>query len=443
MPRADNRSDPSLCRVITHTGHDSSVHVTDDEPIAALRRARGAATLVFFLTGAVFASWAARIPAVQERLALSPGGLSVALVGMEAGAIAGLTAGARLVAARGSRWSLWVGFAVYPSALVAVAAAPHLTLLAAALVVMGAANSIIDVAINVQGVELERRYGHPLLSGLHGAHSFGVLGGGLIGTVLASYEVEPLAHLAGVAAVAVAASQAAARLLVTEVAAPARSRPAASRIARLPERALGRLGLLAFAAFFVEGAANDWSAVHLRLVHDASPAFAAAAFTAFSLTLALGRMLGDRLAARQGRATLARAAAVTAACGAVVVVAAPSATVALVGWSLLGAGMAPIAPALLGAAPQAGTAAPPAAIATVSTIGYAGSFAGPPIIGAVAELSSLPAALVLLVAGTLAIALGAGRALPTSHAHARRPVQRAIAPASRQYYDPDQRTTGP
>jgi MFS family permease len=419
------------------------VHLTHDEPIAALRRARAAATVAFLLTGAVFASWAARIPAVQERLALSPGGLSVALVGMEAGAVAGLTAGARLAAARGSRWSLRIGFAVYPPALVAVAAAPDLALLGAALVVMGAANSVIDVAINVQGVELERRYGRPLLSGLHGAHSFGVLGGGLAGTVLASYEVEPLVHFAGVAALAVAASQAAGPLLVTERPVPARARPAAPRGVRLPERALAQLGLLAFAAFFVEGAANDWSAVHLRAVHDASPAFAAAAFTAFSLTLALGRVLGDRLAARQGRAALTRAAAVAAACGAVVVVAAPSATVALVGWSLLGAGMAPIAPALLGAAPQAGTAAPPAAIATVSMIGYAGSFAGPPIIGAVAELSSLTAALVLLVAGTLAIALGARRALASSHPQPRRPVQRAIAPASRQYYDPTQRTTGP
>jgi MFS family permease len=418
------------------------VHVSHDEPIAALRSARAAATLSFFVTGAVFASWAGRIPAVQERLALSPGGLSVALVGSEAGAIAGLTAGARLATARGSRWSLRAGFAMYPPALVAAAAAPDLALLAVALVVMGAANSIVDVAINVQGVELERRYGRPLLSGLHSAHSFGVLGGGLVGTVLAAHEVAPLAHFAGVAAIAVAASQAAAALLVTERSAPGRSRPAVSR-GRLPERALARLGLLAFAAFFVEGAANDWSAVHLRLVHDASPAFAAAAFTAFSSTLALVRMLGDRLAARHGRAALTRAAAVTAACGAVVVVAAPSATVALVGWSLLGAGMAPIAPTLLGAASQAGVATPPAAIATVSTIGYAGSFAGPPIIGAVAELSSLPAALVLLVGGTLGIALAAGRALPTSHARPVGPVRRAIAPASPQYYDPEQRTTGP
>jgi predicted MFS family arabinose efflux permease len=427
-----------------------------------LRRARGAASLIFFLTGAVFATWAARIPAVQERLDLSPGGLSVALVGMEAGALVGLTAGGRVVAALGSPPSLRLGFVVYPPALVAVAQAPDLAVLVAALAVMGAANSVIDVAMNVQGVELERRYARPLLSGLHSAHSFGVLAGGLAGTLLAAQDVTIVAHFVIAAAIALAASQAAIGWLIRDRAgrsdagragpdtAGRAGRDTAGRAGRrrltLPERPLAMLGLLAFGAFFVEGAANDWSAVHLRSVHAGSPALAAGAFTAFSLALALGRTVSDRLVARHGRATVTRAAALTAAVGAALVVLAPSASIAIVGWSVLGAGMAPIAPALLGAAPDAGTAAAPAAIATVSTIGYAGSFAGPPIIGALAELTGLPAALVLLIAGALAIAVLTRGALTDDAARAHRASahdSRDIAPAPLQYYDPEQRTTGP
>jgi MFS family permease len=452
-------------------GHDEPVSVASD-----LRRARAAATIAFFVTGGVFATWAARLPTIQERLHLSPGGLSIALVGMEAGALVGLVAGGRIVAALGSPPSLRLGFAVYPPALVAVALAPDLGWLMAAVVVMGAANSVIDVAINVQGVELERRYARPLLSGLHSAHSFGVLGGGLVGTAVAVGEIPLAAHFTAVAAIALAASQAAVAWLVSERRTaggghrrgPARpdtaggghrrgpARPDTAggghrrghvRRPRLPDRALATLGLLAFGAFFVEGAANDWSAVHLRTVHATSPALAAAAFTAFSLTLALGRTAGDRLVARRGRGRVVRAAALTAALGAGLVIAAPSAPAAIAGWSILGLGMAPIAPTLLGTAPKIAATSPPAAIATVSAIGYAGSFAGPPLIGALAELTSLTAALGLLVIGALALALRAPHALVDRpnppRSRQRRAPPRDIAPASPQYYDPDQRTTSP
>src|ERR687887_2392267 len=247
-------------------GHDGSVLISDRQ---RLRRARAASTLVFFLTGAVFATWAARIPSIQERMDLSPGGLSVALVGIEAGAITGLAIGAKVVTARDSRAALRLGFAVYPPALVAAAAASNLALLATALAVMGAANSTIDVAINVQGIELERRQARPLLSGLHSAHSFGVLGGGLGGTLAAAHDVAPLTHFAVVAAIAVVASQTAAGWLVSEQSRPVRERPEPphraqrphlrrptdhrvplpDRVRRrvpLPERALAMLGLLAF-----------------------------------------------------------------------------------------------------------------------------------------------------------------------------------------------------
>jgi MFS family permease len=398
-----------------------------DEPVstpADLRRARAAAALAFFLTGAVFATWAARLPSIQEELDLSPGGLSIALVGMEAGALVGLAVGGRVVARLESLTSLRLGFTVFPPALAAAAVAPSLAYLVAAVAVMGAANSVIDVAINVQGVELERRYARPLLSGLHGAHSFGVLGGGLVGTALAAGDVPLAAHFAVAAVVAMAASQASIGRLVREDRDPARR--VLGRRPRVPDRSLAALGLLAFGAFFVEGAANDWSAVHLRSTHTTSPAVAAAAFTAFSLALALGRAIGDRLVARHGPGRLVRGSALTASLGAGLVIAAPSPPAAIAGWSILGLGMAPIAPVLLGTAPKVATASPPAAIATVSAIGYAGAFAGPPLIGALAELLSLPAALGLLVVGALAIALRAPHALAHhprrgTHDHAAQP----------------------
>src|SRR5215217_2307026 len=223
-------------------------------PSAEDRRARGATAVVFFVTGFVVAAWATRIPAVQERLGLSPGSFALAVLGLEGGALAGLPAGGALVARLGSRPCLRVGFALYPTALLGVALAPELGWLVAALAVMAAANSVVDVAMNAQGVELERRYRRPILSGLHAGHSFGFMAGGLGAMAAATASDSTVAHFACVGAVAVVAGVAATGALVRE---RATDGPAVAR----PSGALLVLGLVAFCVFFSDGAANNWSAV--------------------------------------------------------------------------------------------------------------------------------------------------------------------------------------
>src|SRR5215218_662625 len=147
--------------------------------------ARAATFAVFAITGAVSATWAARIPAIQVRLGLSPGELAVAIAGLEAGAIAGLPPGAAVTARLGSRATLRAAFAAFPTALVALAAAPGLPALALGLAVFATANSVVDVAMNAQGVELERRLCRPALSSLHAGHPLGLVAGGLAGTAAA------------------------------------------------------------------------------------------------------------------------------------------------------------------------------------------------------------------------------------------------------------------
>src|SRR3954471_11471007 len=180
------------------------------------RRARAATALIFFLTGAVFAAWSTRLPAIKEHLGLSDGALAVAILGLEAGAVAGLPLGGAVVARAGSRTALRASFAVYPLGLVAVAQATGVATLAAALAAMALANSVVDVAMNAQGVELERRFGRPLLSGMHAGHSLGLAAGGLVGTLAAAAGVPVRAHFAVTAALGVAAGALATRALVRE-----------------------------------------------------------------------------------------------------------------------------------------------------------------------------------------------------------------------------------
>src|SRR3954471_1527470 len=185
-------------------------------PHASIGRARVATTAIFFLTGAVMAAWSTRLPAIQGRLGLSPGALGVAILGLEGGAVIGLSAGGALVARMGSRGALRIGIAAYPLGLVVVGFAGGVATLGLALAAMAFANSIVDVGMNAQGVELERRAGRPLLSGLHAGHSLGLAAGGVAGTLAAAAGVPVRAHFAATAAVAIGAGAVAAGSLVRE-----------------------------------------------------------------------------------------------------------------------------------------------------------------------------------------------------------------------------------
>jgi MFS family permease len=368
-------------------------------------RARAATMAIFFLTGAVIAAWSTRLPAIQERLALSPGELGAAILGLEGGATAGLPAGGALVARVGSRTTLRLGVAAYPLGLVLVGLADGVATLGAALAAMAFANSIVDVAMNTQGVELERRAGRPLLAGLHAGHSLGLAAGGVAGTLAAAAGLPVRAHFALTAGAAIVAGLLATRALVRE-----RPMEAGPRFV-LPRGPLLPLALIAFCAFLLDGAAYNWTAVHLRSEQHAPPGLAAAAFTLFALMLAAGRLAGDRLVARYGRARVVEGGGLVAAAGGALAIAAPGPLPALAGWAVFGLGLAALAPTVLGAVPGAGDAPPAVAIAAVATVGYLGSFTGPPAIGAVAGAVGLSTALGLLVAVALAVVLLAPRAL--------------------------------
>jgi MFS family permease len=399
---------------------------------------RAAVTAVFFLTGLVYGTWAARIPAVQAHLGLSAGALGAAVLAIEAGAVLGLPLGGALTARWGPLPALRAGFAFFAPALTLLALAGGLAPLAASLAVWAAANSVIDVAMNAQGVELERRAGRPLLSGLHAGHSFGLLAGGAAATAAAAAGAGVAPHFAAVSAVALVGALAATRVArtgapassppastprlappSTPACAPRRSAPATPlsppasaprRRARVaPPRRFAALGAIAFCAFLIDGTADNWAAVHLRSL-GAAPATAAGGFSAFALAVACTRLAGDRLVARAGRRRAVELAGAVAAAGAALAVAAQAPAVAFAGWAILGAGVAVIAPVVLGAAPDA-RARPAAAIAAVTTVGYLGSFTGPPLIGLLAQLSGLRAALTLVLAVALVAAALARRAL--------------------------------
>jgi hypothetical protein len=294
---------------------------------------------------------------------------------------------------------------VFPPALILVATAPGLAAVAAALALFAAANSVVDVAMNAQGVELERRLDRPVLSSLHAGHPLGLVAGGLAGTAAAAAGIGVAGHFTAAAVAGTALGLLATVPLVREPAAPAH------RVLTRPSRRLLALGAVAFCATLVTSSAENWSAVAVRSAHGASEALAAATFTAYALALAAGRAAGDRLVTRHGRLRVVRRGALLGGVGAAAAVLAPGVGGAMAGWALVGLGLAAATPAIIGAAPGLAAMPVPAAIAAITSISYLGSFSGPPLVGGLGELVGLPAALGLMAVVCAAMAALAGAGL--------------------------------
>ena len=362
-----------------------------------MRSARLGVAAIFFLNGFGFASWVVRIPAVQEKLALSEGPLGIALLGAAVGLLISTPLAGWLVARLGSRPVVGVTALLVSLVLLPLALAPTLPLLVLANVAGGATAGALDVSMNAQAVEVEKRYARPIMSSFHAAFSFGGLAGAASGGLVASFGVGVLPHLAGVAALSAVAALAAYRLLLPVSTDASGSGEYASPAFARPTRGLLGLGVISFCVLLGEGAMADWSAVYLRGTLETGPGLAAAGYAAFSLTMAAGRLAGDRLTARLGSTRLVRAGAAVAAGGLGLALATGHPLITLFGFACVGAGFSIVFPIALSAAGRTtGTSAGPA-IAAVSTAGYFGFLVGPPAIGFVAEVFGLGTALFIVV----------------------------------------------
>jgi MFS family permease len=369
--------------------------VTTAPPVAGLRASRAAISAVFVVSGATFATWAGRIPAVQDRLGLSPGGLGVALLGLTTGATVALPLSGALIARFGSRRTTRAAAVLLCLVPLALPYAGSLPLLTATLAVFGASNSVLDTAMNAQAVEVEAGYGRPILSAFHGWWSLGGLAGSGVAALVAR-DVSVRVHFTAAGLVLLAAALTASRWLLRGAGDTERT-PAFAR----PTRALAALGAIAFCGLLAEGAAYDWSAVYLRDEAGAGAGLAATGFAACSLAMAACRFGADRVVARLGPVRFVQLAGVVSTAGIVLAVAVPNPVVAIVGFGLLGGGLAGIVPVVFSAAGRAAPDRPGPALAAVSTLGYLGLLAGPAAIGGIGEVTDVRTGLAFVVLLTL------------------------------------------
>jgi fucose permease len=351
---------------------------------------------------------------VKAQLGLSSTALGAALAAVPLGALlAGLSAAA-LNRRFGSGRVASSGLVLLGVTVWTVSVAPNWPALAAALLVLGALDAVVDVAQNAHGLRVQRLYGRSILNAFHGVWSIGAVAGGLLGSAAAGLGV-PLPVQLGASAVvfgAVAVAVSRAVLPGPDEPAPAadegpRERP--RRRGAVP--ALAVLGVLAACGAFVEDAGASWSALYLRTELDAGAATAGLGFVALSVAMTVGRLTGDRVVDRFGQRRVARAGGGLTAAGMGLALALPSVPSTLLGLALAGLGVATLVPAVYHAADELPGLPHGVGLAAINWLLRIGFLVSPPLVGALADATSLRVALLCVVlAGVGALVLG--RALP-------------------------------
>jgi MFS family permease len=367
---------------------------------------RAATFLVFVVNGAMIGTWVAHIPWLQRELDVSKSTLGLTLLCMAAGALVAMPITGHVLHRRSSAAVARVTALTFCLLLPLPLLATTPLALGAFLLVFGAANGAMDVAMNAHGVAVERDLRRPIMSSLHGGWSIGGFAGSGLAALAAAAGVDPRVESLVVGVVLwLVALVATARL--GRISAHAAD-PSAGGLA-FPTRAVLLLGGLCFLAMLIEGAVADWSGIYLRDDLDAGAAVAATGFTGFSLGMAAARLGGDRLNQRLGAGRLLRGgmALVAAALGVALLIAEPAVTV--LGLALVGLGIANAVPLLFSAAGRVPPAGP--SLAAVFTVGYMGFIVGPPAIGFLADAIGLPQTLALLCVAAVAVAAMGRRAV--------------------------------
>ncbi|WP_147945377.1 MFS transporter [Microbispora hainanensis] len=385
-------------------------------------RHQRATALVFAVHGAVAGTIATRMPWLQDHFGLGTAALGLVLLCPPIGSFLTMPVTARLAYRFGPRATTRVLLALWCASLALPVLAPGPLWLVPVFLTSGAAAGMSDLAMNAQGVLVERRLGRSVMSGLHGMWSVGNLAGAGIGAVAAQSGLDARAHLALMAAALVVLGVVGSRALLDDEPAPDEKPP--KRFA-LPPRAVLLIGLIGFFGTFAERASGQWAAIYLTNVAGAGAGLAATGYAVFTACMVTVRLGGDFVVRRLGPVLTVRAGAVTAVIGGVIVVAFRTPAPVIVGFALFGAGLAVVVPLVFAAAGQVART-PAEGVAGVATITWMSGLVAPSVIGWLAATFAFPFAFALVTCMVGAM-IRPARALRPRPAAARVPEGAACA----------------
>jgi len=366
---------------------------------------RIAVSAVFFLYGLCFASWASRIPSIQQSIGLSDAQLGLVLIALPVGSMISLPLAGFLTAKAGSRKIVIIATILYSFALVTLGLAGNVYHLVTGLFVFGLSGNLLNISVNTQAVGVEALYKRTIMASFHGIWSLAGFIGAAIGTYMMGRGIFPYQHFILVMITAVIILLLSNRNLLREDARPQANQPIFAK----PDKSLINLGIIAFCSMICEGAMFDWSGIYFKKVVVADEAWLGAGYTAFMSMMAFGRFFADRATVRFGIKNILQFSGLLTATGLLTAVLFPNMITAIIGFLFVGLGVSSVIPLVYSAAGRSKILTPGVALATVSTIGFLGFLSGPPIIGLVAGATSLRVSFSIIAVMGLCVSIVASR----------------------------------
>ena len=355
------------------------------------RTYRLAVSCLFFLQGLSFASWASRIPSIQQAIGLSDVALGMVLFALPVGSMISVPFSGWLVSKYGSRRVAANALLFYSLFLVFIGLANSVALLVGSLVLFGMVGNVSNIAINTQAVIVESRYKKNIMASLHGLWSLAGFVAAWIGSMMIGEEIMPVNHFLLIAATITAALALTYRYLLPDT----DQKSTSTRLFIKPDKTLMRLGIIAFFCMICEGAMFDWSGIYFKKVVAADKSFIGMGYAAFMLSMATGRFISDWAVNKLGcQKTLSLSGSLIAT-GLLIAIIFPYLGPAITGFLIVGFGVSSVIPLVYS---QSGKTShsPGMALAAVSSIGFLGFLAGPPLIGLVAGFLNLQFAFLLI-----------------------------------------------
>lgn len=366
------------------------------------RLTQRATRVVFLIAGIGMAAWAPLVPYAKSRAMLNDASFGTLLLFLGLGSLIAMPLTGMLVGRLGCKRVITAGGLLLVLVLPLLALLSSPVTLALALMVFGAAIGVIDVAMNIQAVEVEKTADKAMMSGFHGFFSIGgIVGAGLVSAALA-LGTSPLLAILLINVVLILLWAFSQRHILSQ-----RLHQSDSPMFVMPRGWVLFLGVLCFILFLTEGSVLDWGALFLTTARDLPTAQAGLGYAVFSVAMTIGRLCGDRIVAAAGRTATLFCGSLCAAAGMMLAVSIPSATASLIGFMLVGFGASNTVPIMFSAAGKQQVMPVNLAISAMTTIGYAGILAGPALIGFIAQVSSLSVAFSVVAALLLVVAASA------------------------------------
>ena len=351
-----------------------------------LNRIRWGVAMFYFSMGLCFATWASRIPTIKTALHLGEGALGTILFALPVGQLTMMFFSGKLVTRFGSHRILPFSIFMYAFSLTNLGLAQNAWQLGLGLFVFGIFANLTNISVNTQGVYTEGLFKRTIMSSFHGMWSLAGFIGALVGLGMLTLELNTYSHFLIVATIMFFLVAFNFKFLIKAKQSVFHQK---KKIFRKPDRSLTLLGIIGFCSMASEGVMFDWGGVYFKEIIKVPGALAVLGYTSFMIMMASGRFLGDGLINKFGRIRVMQISGIMISSGLFTAVFFPFLIPSTIAFMFVGLGVSTIVPTLYSIAGKHPTIPTGEALTAVSGVSFLGFLMGPPVIGYIAELSSL------------------------------------------------------